>query len=100
MPYCMRAHLLKYQTGTFALELLLTPEEFAWLGQQTHTLYAAATYTSLLLARAIRDPVLLANTQEHLSEIVVNCGICERIAASPIPVAYTRCAPITLVCTA
>jgi predicted membrane chloride channel (bestrophin family) len=89
-PYCMRAHLLRHPEGTLTLELLLTPEECSWLADSAHTPCAAAAYMSHLLARGVQDSILLADLNMHVDNLVLYSGVCERLIASPIPVAYSR----------
>lgn len=89
---CMRAHMLRYRRGSLALSTLLTASEVAWLDLQLHKPIAAARVLSNLLATCtpLIEPICLVDVQQHLSNYLAYQGACERIQATPIPLAYSR----------
>ena len=101
LPYVMRSHLLSYVPGSLALEHLLTEEESAWLQSQRHLPLAVVQMIgSILKSVEGWDPILVSQVHLELSGFVNNLTICERLASTPVPLAYTRCAVliISLVC--
>ena len=99
------------------LQMLLPPEEAAWLGKQRKPALAALDRLGFLLRAVADDPqyskrYLSAESHrlmlENIGEIDQLVGTCERLIATPVPPAYTRftsrvllswlaCVPLSLV---
>jgi predicted membrane chloride channel (bestrophin family) len=82
-----------------ALEMLLPPEEAAWLGKQHKPVLSALDRLSFLLRAVADDPQYserrLATEShrqmlENICELDQLVGACERLVATPVPPIYTR----------
>jgi predicted membrane chloride channel (bestrophin family) len=82
-----------------ALQILLPPEEAAWLGKQHKPVLAALDRLSFLLRAVADDPEYAERrlaTESHRQMLENICeldqlvGACERLVATPVPPIYTR----------
>lgn len=90
---CMRAHNLRYCPGSLALASLLTESENEWLAMQLHKPIAATRVIGHILAACNLEPILFMDLQRHMDTYLGRVGACERILATPIPLAYSRYPP-------
>ena len=115
--WSLRSSMLGEPVDQEALQMLLPPEEAAWVSKQRKPVLAVLDRLSFLLRVVADDPeysqrYLSAESHrlmlENLSEIDQLVGACERLIATPVPPTYTRftsrvllswlaCVPLSLV---